>query len=232
MEMGMEEVQNKTFLSFSGTSARLKYATVVALIVHLTGAVGILFFNTKFFISITPLVLLMNSILLFWTQTDKNHGFIIFFLLSFVIGIVAELIGVNTGWLFGNYRYSETWGIQVKGVPLLMGVNWFVLAYCSGVCIHLLFHSQSVGKRIRLRLRVSGIGTYSTVTNGALLATFFDWIMEPVALRLGYWTWADNGNIPGMNYISWFAVSVILLFIFQQLHFEKHNVFAVHLMLI
>jgi putative membrane protein len=230
--MGSNIMHNKLFISPPARTTRLKFATAIALIVHLVGAIGILFLNTNFFISVTPIVLLLNLALLFWTQPGKHLQFFVFFLLSFFIGMGAELIGVNTGWLFGNYRYSELLGSQVMGVPLLMGVNWFLLIYCSAVSVDYLFHRPSAGRRMQIPLRISGVVSYSTIVNGALLTTFFDWIMEPVALKLGYWTWMDSGNIPGFNYICWFAVSLLLLFILQRLRFEKHNIFAVHLMLI
>ena len=36
----------------------------------------------------------------------------------------------------------------------------------------------------------------SVVVDGATLAVAFDWLMEPVAVNLGYWTWHGNGEIP------------------------------------
>ena len=60
---------------------------------------------------------------------------------------------------------------------------------------------------------------------------FFDWLMEPVAVKLGYWQWI-NGEIPFFNYVSWFIISIILLSVFQHSKFSKHNKFAVNLLLI
>ncbi|NEM04400.1 hypothetical protein G3W01_24170 [Escherichia coli] len=31
--------------------------------------------------------------------------------------------------------------------------------------------------------------TISLVLDGALLTVFFDWVMEPVAVKLGFWQW-------------------------------------------
>ncbi len=225
------EIIKKKFAFFSFAWSRQKIAAAIALIVYIAGAAGILFFDRELFIRLTPAVLLLNFLLLIWTQPGKNFHFLIFVFLSFVVGILAEIIGVNTGLLFGNYRYSGVLSIQVGGVPLLMGLNWFVLAQCSGICIHHLFHNGYSRGRIRQPFNISGLSTYSTIVNGALLTTFFDWVMEPVAVRLGYWTWMGNGNIPGFNYACWFAVSMLILFFFQKLSFDKNNMFAVHLML-
>ena len=71
----------------------------------------------------------------------------------------------------------------------------------------------------------------SVIIDGATLAVFFDWLMEPVAVKLGYWQWI-NGEIPFFNYVSWFIISIILLSVFQHSKFSKHNKFAVNLLLI
>ena len=36
----------------------------------------------------------------------------------------------------------------------------------------------------------------SVIIDGATLAVFFDWLMEPVAVKLGYWTWNGDGIDP------------------------------------
>ncbi|MGL6269759.1 MAG: carotenoid biosynthesis protein [Chitinophagaceae bacterium] len=70
------------------------------------------------------------------------------------------------------------------------------------------------------------------IFSGALLAVFFDWVMEPVAVRLGFWTWAGDGKIPILNYLSWFYISTFLLLIFRFFNIKPDNIFAVNLFLI
>jgi bisanhydrobacterioruberin hydratase len=70
----------------------------------------------------------------------------------------------------------------------------------------------------------------SVIVDGATLAVFIDWIMEPVAVQLGYWKW--NGEIPIYNYICWFVVAIAMLAIFHFCKFNKQNKFAVHLLMI
>ena len=71
----------------------------------------------------------------------------------------------------------------------------------------------------------------SVIVDGASIAVFFDWIMEPVAVKLGYWKWHD-GNVPFYNYVCWLMVSNIILAIFHFSRFNKQNKFAVNLLLI
>jgi putative membrane protein len=71
----------------------------------------------------------------------------------------------------------------------------------------------------------------SFIIDASLLAVFFDWIIEPVAGKLGFWQW-ENGNIPFYNYVCWLIISAFLLALFQRLPFNKRNIFAVHLLII
>ena len=41
----------------------------------------------------------------------------------------------------------------------------------------------------------------------AFLATGFDWIMEPVAMKLDYWQWVGQ-IIPFQNYRAWFLIGL------------------------
>ena len=59
----------------------------------------------------------------------------------------------------------------------------------------------------------------------------FDWLMEPVAVKLGYWVWQGDGSIPMLNYICWFLISLLLLAVFHFAKFNKQNKFAVNLLL-
>lgn len=45
--------------------------------------------------------------------------------------MIVELIGVNTGLLFGTYQYGENLGIKVFGVPFLIGINWGVITFLT-----------------------------------------------------------------------------------------------------
>ena len=41
-----------------------------------------------------------------------------------------------------------------------------------------------------------------------LACAAFDYLMEPVAVRLDYWQWA-GGAIPLQNYAAWFAIAAL-----------------------
>jgi putative membrane protein len=211
---------------------KISIAAGIAILFHCIGLAGILFFDAAFFAALTPFNLLLSYALLVWTQDDRNFHFWLFVLLCFGIGFFAEFLGVNYQLLFGEYEYLEAMGIGWKGVPLIIGINWFIIIYCCGVTAQKgLNWVWNKLKDEDLPFR-DNVGFFSVIVDGALLATFFDWVMEPVAVKLGFWKWMGHGTIPMKNYASWFLVSALLLLLFKLLRFGKHNQFAVHLLLI
>lgn len=212
--------------------SRQKAATFIALFFHAIGLGGILLADKTLFAALTPYNLLLSALLLLWTQTERTNDFLLFFILCFATGFAAEYVGVNYQWLFGAYTYKPALGFQWQGVPLIIGINWFIIIYSTGSFVQALLDkiwNSLAGEQLQPR---SGVGFFSVILDGALLATLFDWIMEPVAIHLGYWEWTDDGSIPLKNYISWFGVSAFLLFFYKWLRFPKPNHFAVNLFLI
>ncbi len=211
---------------------KFEIATAIAVLFHSIGLIGLLFFDRAFFLAATPFNLLLSFALLIWTQTDKNLYFFIFLAACFVLGIIVEVIGVNTGFLFGDYEYGKVLGPGIKGVPVLIGVNWFLIIYCCGISIHTLMMKAINRIAADTGKTPMAMKALSVIIDGATLAVFFDWLMEPVAVKLGYWIWNGDGAIPMLNYICWFVISLLLLAVFHFTKFNKQNKFAVNLLLI
>ena len=207
-------------------------ATAIAVLFHTIGLIGLLYFDKNFFLAATPYNLLLSFALLIWTQTDKNKFFFLFLLLCFVVGVVVEIIGINTRILFGDYTYGNVLGPKVQHVPLLIGINWFLIIYCCGISINTLLLKAINRIAADSGKNPMALKALSVIIDGATLAVFFDWLLEPVAVKLGYWVWNGNGEIPMLNYICWFVVSLLLLTIFHYAKFNKQNKFAVNLLLI
>ena len=205
-------------------------ATWLAMAMHLMGVIGVQIGLTRLFGLLTPFNLLTMFALVVWTSPQKNRPFFLFLLLCFFIGFGAEVLGVHTGLLFGSYQYGSALGPKWMGVPLLIGMNWFIVVYASGMLAKQF--RQWVARAIPMpgKAAFTRWFGFSLILDGALLATIFDWVMEPAAVRLGFWQW-EGGHIPVYNYISWFAVSVVLLFVFRKLPLKAHP-FAVNLLLI
>ena len=72
----------------------------------------------------------------------------------------------------------------------------------------------------------------SFIIDASFLAVLFDWIMEPVAVKLGFWQW-ENNQIPTIIIYSWVIISAVVACCFSEsLTMNKRNIFAVHLFII
>ena len=213
------------------TFTKYEMATAIAVLFHAIGLVGILFINKDFFVQVTSVNILLMFTLLVWTQKEKNSDFLIFIAAVFFLGFTMEVIGVNTAVLFGKYRYGNALGYKFKDVPLIIGINWFVIIYCCGISIHTLLMKAINRIAADTAKKPMVLKALSVIIDGATLAVFFDWVMEPVAVKLGYWQWEGNGPVPFYNYFCWFMASILLLTLFHFSKFNKQNKFAVNLLL-
>jgi putative membrane protein len=212
--------------------SRQHIATFLALLFHVSGFIGMVFTPCKdWFIQNTPLNLCLMAALLIWTHEGKNIAFYFFFAIVFLVGMGTEMIGVNTGRLFGSYQYGNVLGPKFNGVPWLIGLNWFIVIICASAIMQKIHAWMMRKMQEQETVFPQRIKIISLLIDGALLATFFDWIMEPVASKLGYWQW-KNAEIPFYNYTCWFVISLGLLLILRWMRFPKANHFGVHLFVI
>jgi bisanhydrobacterioruberin hydratase len=212
--------------------SKLNIALFIALLFNISGFIGIIFTSHKdWFISATPITLFVMASLLIFTHEERNFAFLIFLFTAFLTGMVVEIVGVNTGALFGEYNYNNLLGAGFKGVPFIIGINWFVVIYCCG-SVTFVFEEWLTKKMLGDGIQFSGrMQLISFAIDAALLTVFFDWMMEPAAVKLGFWQWKSN-SVPLFNYLCWFFISAGLMIVFRKLNFNKHNIFALHLLLI
>lgn len=223
----MIQKNNSTYM----LKTKTKIATTIAILFHAIGLVGMLF-NKDFFVATTPINLLLMVGLLFYTQEKINLSFLFFVLICFATGMAVEIIGTSTGYLFGEYEYGKMLGIGIKKVPLVIGINWFIIMYCCGITVHTILEKLSSKLETMTGAPSPALKILSIISDGAMLAVVFDWIMEPAAVKLGYWTWLGDGEIPAYNYMCWFIISSLLMLAFGLLKFPKQNIFAVNLLMI
>lgn len=211
--------------------SKYQIATAIAVFFHLIGLTGILILDRDFFVQSTASNLLLSAALLVYTHTDRNKYFYFFAVVVVLVGFGAEVVGVNTGNIFGEYSYGNSLGIKWRAVPLIIGVNWFIVIYCCGICMHTFLTKIIIRVATDRKEPPMVLKAMSIIMDGATLAVFFDWLMEPVAVKLGYWKWS-GGDVPVYNYICWFIVSFLLLAVFHFSKFNKENKFAINLLLI
>ncbi|MBP5994891.1 MAG: carotenoid biosynthesis protein [Crocinitomicaceae bacterium] len=191
-----------------------RWIRIILLILYVVGAVGMLMPSTRtWFVQLSALNLAISFGALILSRKAKPLTFVVFLSIAFVIGISVELIGVHTSYLFGSYFYGNSLGWKWYGVPLIIGLNWGILTVTSSAIIH----------RFQLNKHVEAI-------LAAILMVLFDYILEPVAIKLDYWHWTE-GQIPVYNFICWMGVSYLLQLIYKRMKLAEVNKVAESLFL-
>ncbi|MBO0937358.1 carotenoid biosynthesis protein [Fibrella sp. HMF5335] len=192
------------------TESIYRYAVpirVVLVLAYVAGLIGLqLPAVAGYFKALTALNLLATLAVLLYFHTDWQPSFYFYVALAVLTGFFVEVLGVHTGAVFGGpYAYGTGLGPKIWGVPPVIGVNWLLLTYCFG----------SLADRLSLPVYMKAI----LAATGMVL---LDFLIEPVAIRLDFWTWF-GGPIPLQNYLGWWLVALVLLSVWYGLPFRKEN---------
>ena len=122
-----------------------------------------------------------------------------FFSITFFFSLIVELIGTQTGWPFGKYKYSSTLGVQLFGVPLVVIFAWMMMAYPTLI----------------LARRVSRNWTFLI---GGYTMMAWDFFLDPQMVAAGRWRWEFTGRhvpfqpeIPLSNTFGWLLAGMGLM---------------------
>jgi uncharacterized membrane protein len=173
----------------------------VLIILHAIGLLGIGYEPTReLFAQFSFFNLFITATLIFqdvWF-TSKYPWQTLFLLFS--MGMAIEILGVQTGFPFGEYSYGTVLGPRFAGVSIIIGLNWFYLVV------------SAVGL-----LRWIGLQNFwLTIVFASIILTAVDFLIEPVAIALDYWQW-EAVDVPWTNYAAWFVVSLPLVYLYQKI---------------
>ncbi len=150
------------------------------------------------FLFIAGALLLLTS-----TSLDRKRLIVIG-----ILGYLAEVLGVNGGWLFGRYEYSPVLAPNFFAVPLAMICAWFLLIGY----VDQLLRSFS----LTILWQALFVGSWMTV---------IDLMLDPVAANaFKFWNWSESGayyGIPLRNFVGWFVASVIISGIEQVMYPQR-----------
>jgi len=177
-------------------------------IIYTVGVFGMLI-KPELFIPLTPLNLSITCLLLLAFYPYKEKDFIRYVIFLFAAGFAVEMIGVQTGKIFGSYYYGHALGFKLKHVPLLIGVNWVMLTLAT----------QTIAQKFSDKL-------YITSSIGATLMVILDFLIEQVASKYQFWHW-HNDTIPLQNFVAWFIISFFFHGVGSVMKFDKENKMAV-----
>ena len=170
------------------------------LVPYVVGLIGILLPVTRsFFLSLTPYMLLFSFLIVYLEEGRWVIRNILAILLILLFSFGIEYVGVNYGYLFGDYKYGSILGFKYYHVPVIIPLTWAMLSIAARSLINLVTNQYVISALL-----------------SAIVITAYDFLLELVAVRFGWWWWA-NGEIPIFNYICWFIFSFIFQLLFRKI---------------
>jgi bisanhydrobacterioruberin hydratase len=160
------------------------------------------------FVKLIPFALLLSVLTLALFHGGFSNRTLLVFLFIFLFGFFAEVFGVNTGFVFGNYNYGNGLGIKLFNTPLMIGINWLLLVYLTA----------SLTEKLNIK-------PVSKVLLASVIMLGYDVVLEQVAPVLDMWYWQNN-EIPLKNYITWFLLALFFHSIVRFFNIKTANKIA------
>lgn len=191
-------------------------ASYLLLIFYAVGIAGMVYEPSRpLFISLIPFALLLSTFLLIINHKGtKNKRILFVSTILYLSGFFVEVLGVNTGLIFGDYSYGSGLGWKVFNTPLMIGLNWVLLIYTSASFL------QSLGWK-----------KPAVIMGGASMMLIYDLILEQVAPVMDMWTWSE-ANVPVQNYISWWLIAALMHLLVASNQLKLKNKLALPVFLI
>lgn len=179
------------------------------LIFYLVAVLGFLIpWTHSVFVAIIPYALLLSVYLLgLYHERYSVKDIVVFFEIA-LMGFFVEVVGVNTGAVFGRYVYGDALGPKVLDTPLLISLNWLFLTYAA----------YSVSQR------VSGLWFVQVLLTPTLLL-LYDLVLEQIAPLMDMWSW-ENSVVPFKNYLAWWVIGLVFTFSLRFFRVESKNPLA------
>ncbi len=168
-------------------------------IIYAVGCFGFLYQGTRAYMpQLIWVNLLFTLIMVMLAHKKWTKEFVFAGLMVACIGYFIEVLGVNTGWVFGAYAYGKTLGYAYWSTPLMMSVTWLTTVYLTRNI------AESIAKD---PLLVSVLA--------AALMVVLDYFIEPFAIKNGMWSWTAH-VVPKQNYVAWFVIGVVLQYLYVK----------------
>jgi bisanhydrobacterioruberin hydratase len=172
---------------------RFYVSLFLLVVIYLVGIVSVLVGKGDPLMQLTVYNLLFAAALLLINAQKPDKAYWIWFGICALAGFGIEVVGVQTGAIFGEYTYGPILGIAFGGVPLIIGLNWSLLVFASAALVS------------PMKVHI--------LAKAALAATImvaYDVFLEPVAIRFAFWDWA-GGPVPMQNYFAWWVIAFLML---------------------
>jgi putative membrane protein len=191
-----------------GWTGSLKLWMALLVIVHAVGLTGVVLLDANLILDLTVVNLLLTAlVVLGFGHADDAWRWA----LTAYITYAVEVVGVQTGFPFGDYQYGKRLGPVLYDTPPMIGVLWLLTLMGS------LYWAD--------RWAPNKEGKDRGVARAAIAASLmvaFDVVLEPVAIRTTFWTWAGDA-IPVWNYVSWWLIAFALAWAWRKAHTFRTN---------
>jgi putative membrane protein len=189
---------------------------VFFIVFYFVGFFGLIIPHSQpYFLKLFPFALIISfAVILFFHQDTFDAKTILILIITGVAGYLVEVAGVNSHLIFGSYSYGKTLGLKIAGVPLLIGINWVMLAYTG----------SAITEKMNLPV-------YLKIIIAALLMLLYDIFLEQKASALDMWHW-KNGLIPLRNYLAWFITGLVFQTLIKITRTKISNSIAAEMMMI
>jgi putative membrane protein len=163
-----------------------------------------------FFVLFGTLVMRLPLVAGVFPLLDRKAGLALVALTGYSYGI--ELLGVRTGWPYGEFTYGVDLGPMLFGeVPIGLPVFFFPLVLNSYLLVLLLLGRRAASTALRL------LATLATVI-------LVDLVLDPGAVGLGFWTYVTPQfyGVPWSNYAGWLLSGTVAVVCFD-LGFDREG---------
>ncbi|HAM24083.1 MAG TPA: carotenoid biosynthesis protein [Actinobacteria bacterium] len=128
----------------------------------------------------------------------------LYLVITVVGGWLVEVLGSRTDVPFGPYDYTDSLGLKLLGVPVVIPFAWAMMAYPSLI----------VGRALT-RSRIA------QVLIGAWALASWDVFLDPMMVSDGHWVWQSTATagvelpgvpgIPAQNFAGWLLVALVMM---------------------
>jgi putative membrane protein len=193
---------------------RIIVSIKILLLFHFCGLIGLHTEYRNWFLSHTPLNLILATLLLLINHQKLNLKLLLVLVTLFAAGFALEVVGVKTGAVFGSYYYGNTFGTKFLGVPLVIGMNWAALCLAAATLVNQLFKSFWLKALLAAAVPVS-----------------IDLLIELVCETFDFWYW-QNSQVPLQNYVAWYVCSFFFVLLLISVLGNSKNPLAPYFLLV
>lgn len=168
--------------------------------------------------SLSVLVFAAPSYCAVLSVQGRNKGLWLLLMLG-IYALFIESLAIKTGFPYGDFTYENVLGNKVFGLtpwtvafaypPILLLAYYLSRQLVKGSTSHI--ENLIPGNRGASGYFVRG-RTFHTLLTTALIAMLIDLVLDPAAVRLGFWHWDKPGffyGVPLVNFLGWLLTGFI-----------------------